>query len=517
MSILSDDLETAVTLEAGGNALPDEMPFKLLLPGNWSGRQEARSGELNLRPIFIDRDNFEDVMRRLDVELSLDFEGDRLQLRFSELDDFHPDHIFRQVPLFTDLRDARKRLMNPQTFNSAAREVREWMGGAGETEIREEEPKEAYKLPETPENSAPESDNILDQILSQSGETPENRKPVQTAASRELNALLGELVRPFLVHTDETEQAKLVDAVDQASGELMRKILHHLQFQALESAWRGAYLVVSRVETDANLKLYLLDVTKDELQNDLKSASDLTESAFYKLLAEKTAGNYVDESWAAVCADFVFSPNVDDTATLMRIAQIAAATETPFIAGAGSKMLGVESLAETPDSSEWRISQDTSEGKLWAMLRDLPEAPFVGLAIPRFLARMPYGAKSDPTEHFSFEELNILAPEHDFYLWSNPAFACALLLAQSFSEGGWEMEKGFNQDIENLPMHLYKKDGETKIKPCAEVEMTQKGADKILENGLMPLISFRDSDRVKLGRLQSISDSSTSLRGKWGS
>lgn len=514
MSILTDDNETKVTLEAGGNALPDEMPFKMLLPGDWSGRKN-HSGELSSRPIFIDRDNFEDVMRRLDVGLSLDLQGDVLHLRFAELDDFHPDQIFRQVPLFTDLRDARKRLMNPQTFNSAAREVREWMGGGIESNP-EEESKESYQLPETSDSLA-ESDNILDQILSQSGESPEKRKPVQTAASRELNALLGELVRPFLIHTDETEQAKLVDAVDQASGELMRKILHHPQFQALESAWRGAYLVVSRVESDADLKIYLLDATKDELLNDLKSSQDLTDSEFYKLMAEKTAGSYTQESWAAVCANYTFNPDVEDTAALMRIAQIAADTDTPFIAEAGSKILGIESLSATPDAGDWKISEDTSEGKLWAMLRELPEAGYLGLAIPRFLARMPYGAKSEPTENFAFEELNISAPEHDFYLWANPAFACALLLAQSFTAGGWEMERGFSQDVENLPMHIYKQGGESKIKPCAEIVMTQNAAERILDQGLMPLISFRDTDRVRLGRFQSIAASSKGLQGKWNS
>lgn len=522
MSIFTDDNETSATLEAGGNVLPDEMPFKLLLFGDWSGRNSLPySTGKNLRerhPVFIDRDNFEDVMRKLDVSLSFDLQegGEPLQLRFEELDDFHPDKIFHQVSLFADLRDTRKRLMNPQTFNSAAKDVREWLGG--EEAKPEELPKEDL-LSEIADNFEPQkdsgSDDLLGQILSQSNKAPEERKPVQTAAARELSSLLGELVRPFLVHTDEAEQAKLVSAVDQASGELMRKILHHPQFQALESAWRGAYMVVSQTETDSNLKIYLFDATKDELADDLKSAGNLTESAFYKLLSEKTRGSYVDESWAAVCADYVFNPDVDDTAALMRIAQIAADSETPFIAAASPKIFGIESLAETPDSRDWQISENTSEGKLWAMLRAMPEAEYVGLALPRMLIRMPYGAKSDPTENFSFEELNEFAPEHEFYLWANPAFACALLLAQSFSANGWEMDQRFSQDVENLPLHMYKINGETKSKPCAETEMTQSAAERILEEGFMPLISYRDHDLVKLGRFQSIASSEKGLQGKW--
>lgn len=520
MPIFTDDHETKVTLETGGAPLPDEMPFRLLLLGDWSGRNNrSYSLDSNLRerrPLVIDRDNFEDVMRKLGVELSLDLEGDGrniLRLRFEEIDDFHPDKIFHQVPLFASLRETRRRLSNSQTFNSAAGEVRGWLS---ESKNDESLPENDSVLSQAIESQPETSDNFLDQILSQSGEARENRSIAPPTASRELNALLGDLVRPYLVQTDEAEQSKLIAAVDLATGELMKKILHHPDFQALESAWRGAYLVISRTETDTDLKIYLLDVTKDELKEDLKSVGNLTESAFYKLMSEKTRGNYGDESWAAVCANYVFDPNVDDAAALMRIAQIAADSETPFIAQAGSKILGVESIADNADAGDWKLTTGSTEAKLWTMLRDMPEAPYVGLAIPRLLARVPYGAKSEPTETFSFEELSA-SPEHDFYLWTNPAFACAVLLAESFRASGWEMERGFAQDIENLPMHFYKENGENKAKPCAEIVMTQNGAEKIIGQGLMPLISFRDMDKVKLGRFQSISSSSTALPGKWNS
>jgi type VI secretion system protein ImpC len=519
MPIFTDDNETKVKLETGGNALPDEMPFRLLFIGDWSGRaSRTDSLEADLRgrkPLVIDRDNYEEVMRRLKVELALDLESDGrdvLQLRFTELDDFHPDRIFHQVPLFASLRDTRKRLMNSDTFNSTAREVREWLGETAQNQPVEAESLTSQILENRPAESAG-TGSFLDQILSESGASHENRSKAPATASRELNKLLGDLVRPFLVQTDEAEQSKLVAAVDSATGELMRKILHHPQFQALESAWRGVYLLVSRIETDADLKLYLLDATKDELKSDLKSVGNLSESAFYKLLNEETPGNYVDESWAAVFADFAFNPDVDDVAALMRVAEACADSDTPFIAQASAKILGVESLADAPDPREWRFSEVDSAEKLWTMLRDLPEAAYLGLTIPRLMLRMPYGEKNDPTENFSFEELDA-APVHNQYLWANSIFACAVLLAESFRSGGWEMER-FAQDLENLPVHIYKEAGETKIKPGAELVMTQNAAEKIMEHGLMPLISFKDSDRVRLARLQSISSNSSTLRGKW--
>ncbi|MDQ6785540.1 MAG: type VI secretion system contractile sheath large subunit [Acidobacteriota bacterium] len=505
MPTLTDDFETKITLEAEGTALPDEMPFRLLLIGDWSGRSNRSDLTANnYRAVEIDRDNFEEVMRKLRVELSLDLQnGDVLQLRFEELDDFHPDNIFRQVSLFADLRETRQRLMNPQTFNQTAATVRAW---AGESET--------VKLPadEKPNENPPlQSGNLLDQILFQSAGSSDKPQK-QSTGSSELDALVGKLVRPYLVQTDEAEQSKLVEAVDRATGELMRAILHYPQFQALEAAWRGAHLAVSRIETDVDLKIYLLDITKDELKSDLKSVSNLTESTFYKLLTEETAGTFGDESWAAICANYVFKSDVDDVAALMRIAEVCADSKTPFVAQADSEILGVKSLAKTPDAANWKVAEDAPEAKLWSMLRGLPEAAYLGLAVPRILARLPYGAKSEPTEAFSFEESTT---EHNQYLWANPSFVCAMLLARSFRSFGWEMEQRILQDIDNLPMHIYKKNGESAIKPGAEIFMTENAAEKVLEQGLMPLVSFRDSDRIRLVRFQSISFPATALRGKW--
>jgi type VI secretion system protein ImpC len=128
---------------------------------------------------------------------------------------------------------------------------------------------------------------------------------------------------------------------------------------------------------------------------------------------------------------------------------------------------------------------------------------------------VPYGEKSEPTENFSFEELDAASPAHKDYLWANPAFLCAMLLAQLFRESGWDMTPGTARDIDDLPMHMYRTAGETKITPGAEVVMTLAAAEKILEQGLMPLISYRDSDRVRLARFQSISAPPKSLDGKW--
>src|SRR5688500_12027469 len=121
-----EGMESTFTLESEKGGIIQEVPFRILMLGNWSGGGQDRELE-DRRPIEIDRDNFDEVVDRLGVRLEIS-EPDPISLQFRRLDDFQPDEIFRQVPLFSELRDLRGRLKDPDTFNHAAREVRGMFG-----------------------------------------------------------------------------------------------------------------------------------------------------------------------------------------------------------------------------------------------------------------------------------------------------------------------------------------------------------------------------------------------------
>jgi type VI secretion system protein ImpC len=150
----------------------------------------------------------------------------------------------------------------------------------------------------------------------------------------------------------------------------------------------------------------------------------------------------------------------------------------------------------------------------WVALRRLREASYAGLAVPRFLLRLPYGRKTRPAESFDFEEMN-QAPDHEDFLWANPAFVCALLLARSFSDDGWGMRPGTHTEVDGLPLYVYEQDGESELIPCGEVLLTEKSAERILESGLMPLVSLKGQDSVRLVGFQSIADPLRPLAGRW--
>lgn len=504
MPISDSSLEAKFFMESERAHAQEEIPFRILCLGDWSGHGETKP-VVERRPIEIDRDNFDACLARLGTRLEIAVNGgaESIVLEFTDLDDFHPDRIFERVPLFSELRDLRLRLMDPETFNRAAREVRSWFDVPDETKGQPDEPTET---------DAPASGNVLDAILEGPTGTPPPK--MQRAITSELGRLVSDLVKPHLVSVDENEQAALLVAVDAASGDLMRRILHDHRFQELEAAWRGLYFLIRRAETGVDLKISILDLSHSEFCDDLKNVSDLTESSLYRILVEEAIETPGGEPWAALIGNYAFRPNTTEIAALIRVAKIAAAADAPFISHMRPDVIGVTSLFENPDHRSWDLSGGTDAGKLWSALRGQPESGYLGMAIPRFLARLPYGVHTEPLERFSFEEF-VDTPLHDHYVWSNPGFAAALLLAQTFSEYGWEMSRRFIQDIDRLPMHTYKQDGITIYQPCAEVLLTEAAAEKLMEHGLIPLVSFKDSDRVRLTRIQSVADPVASLKGRW--
>ncbi|HTK38883.1 MAG TPA: type VI secretion system contractile sheath large subunit, partial [Pyrinomonadaceae bacterium] len=444
MPITDENLESMFTFGAETGGVVDQPPFRVLILGDWSGDSEKRD-LADRRLLEIDRDNFDEAIRKMGASVNLALgDGQEINLRFEELDDFHPDRIFEQVGLFNELRDLRKRLKDPNEFNAAANDVRSWIGSKSEVQP---EPQTAPAVAAAEPVETAESGDLLSQILTQ----PSGSAAVaRVKGSDEINSLLREIVTPHVIRIDENEQSQMIAAVDHATSDVMRKILHDHKFQALEAAWRGLYFLVRGTDTSPDLKLYILNVSKDELINSLKSAESLSETPLYKTLVRDTVETPGAEPWAVVVGNYAFLPEKDDVAALIRISRLAQAAYAPFVSHMRPEVLGVHTLEGNTDPKDWNLSADTDAGKLWATLRGLDESRFLGLTIPRFLARLPYGADTDPLERFSFEEFEA-KPAHDLYLWANSALACALLLAQSYAEYGWEMGDSLMQDIDGLP------------------------------------------------------------------
>jgi type VI secretion system protein ImpC len=476
--------------------------FRVALVGDFSGRSnraiaETGGNSSTPRTYLIDRDNFSEMLSQLRIELRLPILGKEpppVLLQFADLDDFHPDRLFENVEIFDALKETRQSLNDPAIVAAMANQL---------------DPSASRSEPSTTRRETERAGDLLQQVLEATGggsHTDTFRPP------SDLEEFVKQTVEPHSMPKPHPRQAELAAKVDNAIGVLMRRILHHPDFQAIEAAWRGLHFLVSQLETGENLKLYLIDISKAELAADLSGTDDISATGVYKLLVTAEMGN--QEPWAVLAGTITFDRTPEDAALLSRLAKLAKAAGAPFVAAAHPHLLGCESLAETPDPADWRLPADDPSREAWAALRKFPEAAFIGLALPRFLLRLPYGKETEPLERFDFEEMESAA-RHEEYLWVNPSYACVYLIAQAFSQYGWNFRPGMIQEIGGLPLHVYKVAGESRVKPCAEALLTQRAAEAILDHGFMPLLSFVHQDNVRLARVQSIADPPSPLLGRW--
>ncbi len=483
----------------------EETPFRILIVGDFSGRENrGLAARSPLKPVAVDRDNFEDVLESLNVELHFPLgENNTLEVAFNEFDDFHPDRLYARLPVFGKLKDLRERVSDPAAFADVARQLGISLSEAKET---------AQAAPPAPPPSPAGfgGGSFLDQAI----QATESRG-AGAAPARSMDPMaqyLRKLVAPHLVPKAHPKQADVTQQVDEATSGVMRALLHHPHFQSIEAAWRALYFLVRGLETGTRLKVYILDMSNQDVEADLASAGDLRQTSLYKILVEQTVRTPGAHPWALVAGLFDFGPQIADINLLGRLALLASQAKAPFLAGASTQLLACKSLAETPYPEQWKAAGDL-EG--WNLIRSLPEARYLGLVLPRFLLRLPYGKETDAIERFDFEEMPG-KPAHGDYLWGNSAMLCAYLLGQMFSEFGWSMQGDEILSLRGLPIHIYKQDGEAKITPCAETFLTQTAMERIHERGIMVLLSYANSDQVRLAGFRSVVEPVAALLSRWG-
>ena len=473
-----------IALSAGGKPPPSkprgDAPFRILVIGDFSGRESRGAGGplAGRRAVAVDSDNFNDVLARMKPALAL---PDGSGISFAALDDFHPDRIFERVPLLQKLRETREALRDPAGAGRAAAKVASWAGPA-------------------PVEKPAESDaETLARLL---GGAPRGLPSQASAAAGGVQDLIRQIVAPHVVASADPKVAAMTAAVDAAIGAQMRAILHQPAFQALEAAWRGVDFLVRHLDTDETLTLHLLDASKAELAADLRGADDLARSAIFATLVEETVHSPGGVPWAIIAGDYTFGSGDEDAELLARLAKVSASAGAPFLAGAANEFVEAATANR----------RDTTEA--WQAVRALREASSIGLAAPRFLLRLPYGRETEPVERFDFEEMPG-PPAHGAFLWGSAAFACACLLGQSFRENEWDMSPGDALELGGLPAPVFSEEGEKKMLPCAGRWLTDGHAENLLAFGLMPLVSIRGREAVRVVRFQSIAQPLAALAGRW--
>jgi type VI secretion system protein ImpC len=293
----------------------------------------------------------------------------------------------------------------------------------------------------------------------------------------------------------------------------MRAILHHPRFQTLEAIWRSTAWLVSRLEIGEQLTLSLLDVTREELARDLDAAgADLTRSGLHQRLVERGPARLGGEPWSLLVGHFSFGPDADSAWLLARLGAVAARAGGPFLASADPAHLGVASLAAGADPAAWS-DPGGADTELWQELRTSGVAPWIGLALPRLLLRLPYGTRTDPIDAFAFEEATPGAAPPAL-LWGSAAVACAWLLARAFEERGWLMQPGDVLDLDDLPAWT-QPGGDPRRLACAEAQLSDAAAEALAQRGFLALQGHARRNGVRLLRFQSVASPPAPLAGPW--
>lgn len=454
------------------------MPLHILLMADLGGTGSRRETPLNERKILeINRDNFDQRFSSLNVALKLPHEHE--PLCFAELDHLHPDYLYSHSGLFHQLHVLKQQLADPATFNTALQQI------TGE--------------------DTPVAPALFDQLLAgaQSGDSHN-----LLDQARDPDALIRSIVAPFIEPAEDPRAAPLIASVEQASQQALRKLMHQGGFKRLEANWRALDFLCRNIQSGAQLKLFVLDISEAELREQFNSSNDITETEIYRrTVSEPSQPGGVP--YSVLLSDITLQDRVEDIRVAAGLSALAVYSDGIALISGSERIAGCESLSTTPDPRDWTHQPDTDFLQLWSVLRAEPQAESLLIAAPRFLLRLPYGAKTAPLECLAFEELDHQAP-HENYLWSPGAYLAALLIANTFEQNYWDFNDRVLNQVNDLPLHIRPdEDGDPIAQAVAEIYMTDTTASALINAGLCPLRSVKNEAAVRIPQLISAASSAT--------
>ncbi|HEY3538977.1 MAG TPA: type VI secretion system contractile sheath large subunit [Trinickia sp.] len=313
-----------------------------------------------------------------------------------------------------------------------------------------------------------------------------------------------------LVSTDVMNTVEaLVAAIDKKLTEQINEILHCEAFQKVESAWRGLHYLVSNTESDEQLKVRVMNVSKTELYRTLRKykGSAWDQSPLFKKLYEQEYGQFGGHPYGAIVADYYFDNSGPDVDLLSQMAKICAASHAPFIAAAAPSVMLMESWGELANPRDIAKLFETPEHAGWRALRESEDSRYIGLTLPRFLARAPYGAKSNPVDSFDFEE-DTADGDSSRYVWANSAYAMAANINRSFKHYGWCTRiRGIESGgaVDDLPVHIFPSDEGGMASTCpTEIAVSDRREAELSKAGFLPLVHMKNSGMAAFIGAQSL-------------
>jgi len=301
----------------------------------------------------------------------------------------------------------------------------------------------------------------------------------------------------------------IIGEIDRKLSEQVERIIQHPDFQQVESTWRGLHYLVNNTESDEMLKIRVMNISKKDLHRTLRRHKGVgwDQSPLFRRIYEEEYGQLGGAPYACLVGDYHFDHSAPDVELLGEMAKIAAAAHCPFISGAAPGVMQMNSWQELANPRDLTKIFENTEYAPWRSLRDSDDSRYIGLAMPRFLGRLPYGAKTNPVDDFDFEE-STNGADHQRYLWLNAAYAMAVNINRSFKNYGWATSiRGVESGgvVEGLPCHTFPTDdGGLDMKCPTEIAISDRREAELAKNGFMPLIHRKHTDSAAFIGAQSL-------------
>lgn len=502
-----------------------------------SGKPDTPPAKLvERRFVDIDRDNFNEILSSISPRATLQVDntisGDdsklNVELRFNHIEDFDPVNLVKQVVPLRRLFEARQRLRDLLTKldgnddldqllqdvvanTEGLQEIKAARPEAEAAPAGDSEPRPTSRpdpLPgeaAMPKSSAAEQSgesstqtlSLLDEIIAKGRMAHDDS---QQDYARDMLAEFATQVLDEGMAVDKDTVAMINDRISQIDAlisDQLNQIIHHPELQKLEASWRGLHQLVSNTETSARLKLRLLNVGKNELQNDLEKAVEFDQSALFKKIYEEEYGTFGGHPFSLLIGDFTFGRHPQDIGLLEKLSNVAAAAHAPFIAAASPRLFDMNSFTELAVPRDLTKIFESLELIKWRAFRESEDSRYVSLVLPNFLLRLPYGPETRPVEGMNYVE-DVNGTDHSKYLWGNAAWVLAQRITEAFAKYGWcAAIRGAEGGgaVEGLPAHTFRtSSGDLSLKCPTEVAITDRREKELNDLGFISLCHKKNSD-----------------------
>lgn len=349
----------------------------------------------------------------------------------------------------------------------------------------------------------PQGGTLVDQLMLQTRlkTTDEGFDIAKRGVEEFLKEMLADKTRP---RVEKKRVDAMLELLDERLSKQMDEILHHDEFQEMESAWRSLKLLVDRTNFRENIKMQIVNVSKENLLEDFEDAGEVTKSGLYQHIYTDEYGQFGGEPVGAIIGNYTFAPKAVDIKLIEYIASVSAMSHAPFISAASPTFFNVDKYSELPNLKDLESIFEGPQYAKWKSFRDSDDARNVGLTAPRFLLRSPYN-ENNPTSTFNYEETT--NGDEENYLWGNASFALGTRITESFEHYRWCPNIVGPQSgggVVDLPLDVIEADGKTTVIGPTEVRFSDRREYELAEEGFIPLTMRKDSDNATFFSVNSV-------------